>query len=737
MEIEGVLDQIVFRNEENGYTVGRFLSEDTDITIVGNALMIQEKEHLRLKGDLVFHPKYGEQFQFHSIEIIRPQERDAIIGYLSSGLIPNVGKKTAKRIVDHFGDQTLDILEEDPKKLYEVGGVGKKRIESIIEVFSSQKDLRAFMLYAQDLDLTPTYAIKIYKQYGDLARDVIQQNPYQLAEDVKGIGFIKADQIAMKLGFERDSKFRIISGLKYALNLGVIEGHTFLPLHELIEGASRLLSLEEEKLAQFVIDLSIDPGIYLSHTNMDGRCYPSYLYQAENIVATRLIRKVKRKLPLGISQEILKDLDNFLTHPLAEKQREAVVAAMESGALVITGGPGTGKTTTLKAIVHAMEALGLKVSLAAPTGRAAKRMEEATKRPAQTIHRLLQFEYTGEDFAENSRSVEETLETDVIIVDEASMMDISLMKDLLLALEEETRLILVGDIDQLPSVGPGNVLRDIIASGLMPVVHLDQVFRQGESSMIIENAHRINQGAHPILNKKGGDFFFLACPSPSQVSQLIADLVTRRLPDFYNLDPVEDIQVLTAMKKGICGVESLNKSLQERLNPKKGRQEILWRDFPYRAGDKVMQIKNDYQLKWKGQSEIYEAEGEGIFNGDIGRITEVDEEEMTLKVLYDDYRLVEYNRENLDLILPAYATTIHKSQGSEFPIVVIPLVSGPPMLLNRNLIYTAITRAKSQVVLVGDETILARMIANRQIQKRYSALDEMLRKQGALYESIS
>lgn len=736
MEIEGVLDVIVFRNEENGYTVGRFLTEDTDITIVGNALMIQEKEHLRLEGDLIFHPKYGEQFQFHKLETIRPQEKDAIIGYLSSGLIPNVGKKTAKRIVEHFGEETLEILEKSPNRLYEVEGVGKKRIESIIDAFAGQRDVRAFMLYAQELDLSPNLSIKIYKQYGENAESVIKENPYRLADEVRGIGFSRADKIAFKLGFNKDSKFRILSGMKHALGLAILEGHTYLPVKDLLEASNELLDIEIDKLQEYIVDLSIDPTIYLSHTNLDGRCYPARFYQAENVVATKLLQKVKKKAPSQYGQEILKELDEFLTHPLAEKQKEAVISSMKSGVLVITGGPGTGKTTTLKAIVYCMENMGLKVSLAAPTGRAAKRMEEATKRPAQTIHRLLQFEYVDDEFSENSRSVEDAIETDVVIVDEASMMDLMLIKDLLLAIEEETRLILVGDIDQLPSVGAGNVLRDIIASKLIPVVNLDQIFRQEETSMIIENAHRINQGTYPILNKRGGDFFYIFSNSQPQISDIIGDLVTRRLPDFYDLDPIEDIQVLSPMKKGLCGVESLNINLQKRLNPKNNRQELVWNGYPYRVADKVMQIKNDYQIKWQGQSEIYEPEGQGIFNGDIGRVTEIDEEEMTLKVIYDDYREVEYTRENLDLITPAYATTIHKSQGSEFPIVVIPLVPGPPMLLNRNLIYTAITRAKQIVVLVGEEKILHRMVDNNHILLRYSALDEMMKRQGELYETI-
>ena len=537
MEIEGVMDVVVFHNSDNGYTVGRLVTEDGDITVVGNALLIQEKENYRMDGELIYHPKYGEQFQFHKIEVIRPRERTAVIGYLSSGLLPNVGKKTAKRIVDCFGDETMDILEKTPQRLLEVEGIGKKRIQGIIEAFEEQKDLREFMLYSQEIGLSSNLAMRVFKKYGELAEAVIRENPYRLADDIRGIGFQRADKIALEMGFDRESNFRIVSGMKYVIHRAVADGHTYLPEEDVVEQSCQILGLPEEIIRQEMVSLAIDSTMYITKFEDRVCCYPIRLYQAENAVSAKLLQRVKKSIARAMAESIFENLEKELPHALEAKQKEAVEKSLNSGVLVITGGPGTGKTTTLKAIVHCMEELGLKVALAAPTGRAAKRMEEATKREAKTIHRLLQFEYIDEDGFENSRTVEEKIEADVIIVDEASMIDIVLMKDLLLSMEEDARLILVGDVDQLPSVGAGNVLRDIISSGKIPVVHLNKIFRQEETSMIIENAHLINEGKFPMLNQKGGDFFFLEQPSHENTAALVADLVKRRLPDHYGVDP--------------------------------------------------------------------------------------------------------------------------------------------------------------------------------------------------------
>lgn len=731
MQIEGIVESIIFRNEDNGYTVARFSAEDEEFTIVGNAMMLHEKEQLRLEGDWVFHPKYGEQFKFYNLEIIRPQEKSGIIGYLSSGLIPHIGEITAKRIVDRFGEDTLDILENHPERLHEIKGLGTKRIADIKSVIGEQKEIRELMLYTQKLGIGTNLSLKIYKKYGEIAQDVIQSNPYQLADDIRGIGFRRADSIARMLGFKADSDFRKLSAMKYILGESVGEGHSYLPVQELIQRSSYLLELPEDELESVLVELSIDPNIYLTGFESDDKCYFTSFYKAETNVSGKLIQKSQLKIPEGMYEDLLEKMEDKLSYPLVEAQKKAVKASLEQGVLVITGGPGTGKTTTLNAIVYVLESLGLKVTLTAPTGRAAKRMEEATSRPAQTIHRLLQFDYIpDDDIGIYSREIEEELDSDVVIVDEASMVDLLLLNDLLEGMRPDARLIMVGDVDQLPSVGAGNVLRDIIASGKIEVVELNTVFRQAKTSMIVQNAHKINHGEYPVLNKQDKDFYLVRTRNPQEAQKTIAELVSRRLPNHYGIDPMEDIQVLSPMKKGPCGVEALNKLLQKVLNPKKQQDEMEYGDYLYRVNDKVMQIKNDYELEWTSDSIIYSSKGKGIFNGDMGRIKDIDLEEDRLSVVYDECRIVNYDTSNLDLIMPAYACTIHKSQGSEFPVVVIPVVGGPPMLLTRNLIYTGITRAKKLVVLVGQRQILNRMVDNDRIDLRYSGLDERLQTLG-------
>lgn len=722
MQIEGVLDHIIFRNEDNGYTVARFLTEDGDIVVVGSHIALHEQEQLRLEGELIFHPKYGEQFQFESVTKIRPRGKRAVARYLSSGLIPHVGKVTAKKIVETFGEKTLEVIEETPERLREVEGIGKKKLEIILDALERQKEMRAFLMEAANYELSAKEALAIYKAYGESAVEVIESDPYALAGRVKGIGFVKADAIAQKVGILKDDERRMVAGMKFALARAVQDGHCYLPKDQLIREGASILEVEESKLVEEFFKLAVDPEIYI--VDRDGvKIYFLTYYRAERFVARELAERGKLDLTEHMAKDMVEAVSKTLDIELAERQKEALSRAVDSNLLVITGGPGTGKTTTLRAIVEAMETLNLSVLLAAPTGRAAKRMEEATGRSASTIHRMLKYDYIDEE-GNDSKVSGDKVEADVVIVDEASMIDLLLMRDLLDSLEPETRLILVGDGDQLPPVGAGNVFRDILVSHEVETVRLDEIFRQAESSYIVKNAHRINRGEIPEVNTEGTDFFFIEEPNPEGVRRLIASLVKDRLPKFYGIDPFDDIQVLAPMKKGICGIESLNRALQEQLNEKEEGLEV--RGFTYKLGDKVMQTKNNYQMEWKSKSAVFDAEGTGVFNGDLGRVVLVDEEGERLKVAYED-KICTYTRENLGELQPAYATTIHKSQGSEFPAVIIPILNGPPMLYTRNLLYTGVTRAKRLVVLVGSFQAMAHMVENNRIEWRYSDLHHLLK----------
>ncbi|MDD7363025.1 MAG: ATP-dependent RecD-like DNA helicase [Peptoniphilus sp.] len=717
------MDHIIFRNEDNGYTVANFVTEDSDIVVVGSHIALHEQEHLRLEGELIWHPKYGEQFQFESVTKIRPRGRAAVISYLSGGLIPHVGKVTAKKIVDTFGDETLDVIEEAPERLEEVEGIGEKKLAVILETLEKQKDMRAFLLDAADYELSNKEALSIYKVYGNESIHVIEGDPYRLADRVRGIGFLKADAIAQKVGIGREDERRMVAGMKFALSRAVQDGHCYLPKETLIAEAASVLGVEDDFLEEYLVKLAVDPEIYI--VDREGiKVYFLKYFRAESFVARELKRRGKIDLAEHMAEDMVEAVSKSLDVDLADRQKEALSRAVDSNLLVITGGPGTGKTTTLRAIVEAMEKLKLSVALAAPTGRAAKRMEQATGRSASTIHRLLKYDYIDEEGTDSLVSGDE-IDSDVVIVDEASMIDLLLMRDLLDSLKDKTHLILVGDGDQLPPVGAGNVLRDILSSGEVETVRLDEIFRQAESSYIVKNAHRINHGKPPIVNAKGTDFFFIEEPDPKRVLALITSLVKDRLPAFYDADPFDDIQVLAPMKKGVCGIENLNVALQRELNASK--KGLDFRGFTYRVGDKVMQTKNNYEMEWKSNTAVFDNEGTGVFNGDLGRVSAVDPDGEYLKVYYDD-KVCTYTRETLPELQPAYATTIHKSQGSEFPIVVIPILSGPPMLYTRNLLYTGVTRAKSVVVLVGNPQAMARMIENNRIESRYSDLDKLLKE---------
>lgn len=723
IEINGIVEKIIYRNEENGYTVAVFSSENESLTIVGNCIELKTSMEYELKGDFIHHKKYGEQFQIQEVSEILPQSEKGIIKYLSSGIIPFIGEKTAKKIVDSFKEETLKIIEENPERLLEIDGIGPQKFEKIKSALSENKDLREIMIFLNKYDLGTSLAMKIYKEYDAMAIDVIRENPYRLAEDIKGIGFKKADGIARSMGFKEDSQDRKRAALKYTLSMAALEGHSFLPKDVLIKRTKKLINSSDEDLESEIGKLSLDDRFFIEKTEDEVNCYYAPYLRAENYIAGKLNEIVNYKFDESMEiSDYLKGIEEKQNFKFAKNQSLAVEEAVKNGMLIITGGPGTGKTTTLKAIIEIFELMEKKVLLAAPTGRAAKRMKQATSRDASTIHKLLEIGFSNDENINYGYEEETLIECDVLIVDEVSMVDLMLMNTLLHSIKLGTRLILVGDKDQLPSVGAGNVLADLIESEKIKVVNLNEVFRQSEESMIIENAHLINSGKPPkITNNRE---FFLINESDENVSlNTISELVSKRLPNYYGIESKE-IQVLSPMKKGVVGVANLNKTLQKTLNPK--GSEILVGENILRLGDKVMQTKNNYNLEFRIESDFYVEDGKGVFNGDIGYIVEVDEEDRSVVVLYDDVKKVKYEYSDIDDLMLAYACTIHKSQGSEFPIVIIPLHYAPYILLTRNLIYTAITRAKQAVVLVGEYKYLDIMIKNNRVSKRYSNLCKKL-----------
>ena len=731
MVIEGVIEEIKFRNESNGYTVGRLNTSDGDITVVGYTAIVNVDETVSLEGEFVYHNKYGEQFNFSSIHIIVPSTLKGIENYLSSGLIPNIGPKTAKKIVNRFGLESLDIIQYHPDKLKEIEGIGDKKLKRIIKAYDEQRELRDIMVYLQQYDITVNNGIKIYKRYGSDTIKTINENPYRLSEDIYGIGFKTADNIANKMGISNNSPYRIEAGLKFIIMEFAGDGHCYVPKEELIHKSSKLLNVDVELLEDSIRELALKNSFYIVNNGEEINVYYAPYHIAENNVAKKIVELSRvefDELTVDADKKIKKfEEDNNIN--FGNKQKMAIKESLENGFLIITGGPGTGKTTTINAIINICEDLELQVVLAAPTGRAAKRMTETTGREAKTIHRLLEISFVEENSGFD-RDEDNPIEADIIIIDEASMIDILLMNSLVKAINPGTKVILVGDIDQLPSVGPGNVLKDIINSGAIKVIMLDEIFRQAEESMIIVNAHRVNHGDNPILNEKDKDFFFIRAKNPNEIVKTLIDLNKDRLPGFYNVDPVQDIQILTPMKKGEVGIYSLNKHIQNALNPKSSyKDEKQVGEEIFRVGDKVMQIKNNYNLEWKILKDgIEEDSGEGIFNGDFGYITDIDEEESILKVIFDEEKVVEYDFKQLDELKLAYATTVHKAQGSEFPVVIMPVSTGPPMLLTRNLFYTAITRARKLVVLVGDQRYIDMMVRNNIIAKRYSSLDRKIKE---------
>lgn len=727
--ITGFVEHIVFRNEENGYTVLNLVVEEDEVTCVGVFRFISEGESVELKGEYTVHPSYGPQFQVESYAIKAPQDIVSIERYLGSGAIKGVGAALAARIVRRFKEDTFRIIEEEPERLAEIKGISERKAQEIAEQTEEKRELRQAMIFLQNYGISLTLAVKIYQTYQlDMYR-IIQENPYKLAEDVTGVGFKIADEIAHKVGIHMDSDFRIRSGILYVLQQASLEGHTYLPKELLTRRACELLEVDADAIEKHYMDMTIDRKLVMKQTEDQVQIYASTFYYMELNVAVMLRElNVKYDFSETAVEQRIRKIEELSDLKLDEMQHIAVVEAVRSGLLVITGGPGTGKTTTINTIIQFFESEGMDISLAAPTGRAAKRMSETTGYEAKTIHRLLEISGGMDEHAGFERNEQNPLETDVLIIDEMSMVDITLIHNLLKAVVAGTRVILVGDVNQLPSVGPGCVLKDIIDSHACNVVRLNRIFRQASESDIIVNAHKINRGEPVILDNKSRDFFFLKRYDANVIISICIQLIQHKLPKYVNAEPF-DIQVLTPMRKGLLGVERLNMILQQYLNPPDAKKaEHEHGQTIFRVGDKVMQIKNNYQAEWEVRSRynIPIEKGLGVFNGDMGLVREINTFSETLTVEYEEGRMVEYPFKELDQLELAYAITIHKSQGSEYPAVIIPLLTGPRMLMNRNLLYTAVTRARKCVTLVGDEKAFYNMEANVNEQKRYSGLRDRL-----------
>ena len=736
--ITGYIDHVIFRNEDNGYTVMvlKGVEGEDELTCVGSFPVLNQGATVEVTGSYIQHHIYGKQFQASTMVEKMPEDALAMERYLGSGSIKGIGAALAGRIVRHFGKDTLRIVEDEPERLAEVKGISEKKAREIAAQIEEKSDMRKVMMFLQKYGISLNLGAKIYQKYGDSVYSVLQENPYRLAEDISGVGFKIADEIASRIGIHTDSDYRIRSGMLYTLLQATGEGHVYLPKEEFFARSSRLLGVDPSYMEKHLMDLAMDRKIIQKQKEEQILVYPTQYYYLE-LNTARMLQELNvlcpedEKLVNGRLVRIEKETGTVLD----EMQKKAVTEAASHGLFVLTGGPGTGKTTTINAIIRFFEGEGADLRLAAPTGRAAKRMTEATGYEAQTIHRLLELSGMPDEEKEGQpvhfeRNAENPLETDVIIIDEMSMVDIHLMHSLLMAVTAGTRLILVGDENQLPSVGPGNVLRDIIRSQQFSVVELKKIFRQASESDIVVNAHKINQGEQVTINNKSRDFFFLKRYDADMIIRVVIALIQEKLPRYVEARPF-DIQVLTPMRKGLLGVERLNGILQHYLNPpspdKKEKEQRLGL---FREGDKVMQIRNNYQMEWeiRGRYGISVDKGIGVFNGDTGILKVINEFAETAEVEFEDGRVAEYSFKQLEELELAYAITIHKSQGSEYPAVVIPLLSGPKMLLNRNLLYTAVTRARKCVTIVGSEETFREMINNEKQQRRYSSLDERLKE---------
>lgn len=737
--VTGYIDHIIFRNEDNGYTVFvmKGVKGEEELTCVGNFPVISQGATIEASGSYINHHVYGKQFRITSFAEKMPEDALAMERYLGSGAIKGIGAALAARIVRHFGEDTLRVVEEEPERLAEVKGISEKKAREIAAQTAEKADMRKAMMFLQKYGISLNLGAKIYQKYGDSVYSVLQENPYRLADDISGVGFKIADEIAGRIGIHTDSDYRIRSGMMYTLLQASGEGHVYLPQEELFGRASVLLGVDPSYMEKHLMDLAMERKVVLKEDGESVLVYPSRFYYLE-LNTARMLKELNILCPEdeGFVQRRISQIEKETGTILDEMQKKAVTEAASHGLFILTGGPGTGKTTTINAIIRFFEGEGVELRLAAPTGRAAKRMTETTGYEAQTIHRLLELNGLPEEEREGQavhfeRNAENPLDADVIIIDEMSMVDIHLMHSLLLAVTAGTRLILVGDENQLPSVGPGNVLRDIIRSGEFSVVELKKIFRQASESDIVVNAHKINRGEQVTLSNKSRDFFFLKRQDADIIIRVVIALIQEKLPRYVEAKPF-DIQVLTPMRKGLLGVERLNQILQRYLNPPDpSKKEKELGQGLFREGDKVMQIRNNYQLEWeiRGRYGIPVDKGVGVFNGDTGILKSINDFSETAEVEFEDGRCAEYSFKQLEELELAYAVTIHKSQGSEYPAVVIPLLSGPRMLLNRNLLYTAVTRARKCVTLVGSEETFREMINNEKQQRRYSSLDVRLKEE--------
>lgn len=732
--VTGYVEHVVFRNEDNGYTVFNLESEDGEVTCVGSFHYITEGELLELEGEYVNHSVYGTQLKVLAHKVKEPEDLVSIEHYLGSGAIKGIGASLAGRIVRRFKEDTFRIMEEEPERLAEIKGISKRKAQEIAVQVEEKRDMRKAMIFLQKYGISTALAVKIYEYYGSRLYEVLQENPYQLADNISGVGFKTADEIASRIGIHMDSDFRIRSGLVYVLQQAAGEGHIYLPQEVLASRAEQLLGVRLAEIEKYIMDLCIDRKTVRKEEYGQIRIYPSHYYYLE-LNTARMLHDldIDCDMPEEMMEKRLRKVEEREQLQLDPMQHRAVVESIRHGLLVLTGGPGTGKTTTINTMIRFFESEGMSILLAAPTGRAAKRMTEATGYESQTIHRLLEVNGNPEEEESVSgfqRNRDNPLETDILIIDEMSMVDLSLMHALLSAVVPGTRLILVGDVNQLPSVGPGSVLKDIILSGRFPVVTLTRIFRQAGESDIVVNAHKINAGETVVLDNKSRDFFFLRRQEADMIIGVIITLIQKKLPKYVGA-PQSEIQVMTPTRKGLLGVERLNSILQRYLNPPEpGKEEKEINGRIFRKGDKVMQIKNNYQIAWEVRTKhgVAVDQGMGVFNGDVGCITEVDLYGGTLDVEYDEHRKVTYPFESTDELELAYAITVHKSQGSEYPAVILPLLPGPRLLYNRNLLYTAVTRAKKCLTIVGSESVFQEMIRNKSEQNRYTSLAERIQE---------
>lgn len=741
-EIKGYVEHIIYQNADNGYTVLNLVSEGEEITCVGFLKNVGQGETVKAKGEYVSHPVYGDQFKINSFEAVPPEDKESMERYLGSGALKGVGPALAARIVKRFGDDTFRVIEEEPECLVQIKGISERKAREISAQMEEKKELREAMVYLTKYGISTSLAVKIYETYGIGLYGVMQENPYRLAEDIHGVGFKTADEIASRIGIHTDSDYRIRSGLLYTLLQSLQEGHTWLPKKILFERAEELLQVPVEAMEPLLSNLMMDKKVVIKKKDDIEQVFASAYYYAELNCAAMLyelnsfVENREEMLPseeAKIVERIEKLAKEEGLRP-DELQKKAVLESIKNGLFILSGGPGTGKTTTINTMIRFFISEGLDIFLAAPTGRAAKRMTEATGYEARTIHRMLELNGALSEEEKNrvrfERNEENPLEADVIIIDEMSMVDLPLFQALLKAISPGTRLILVGDVNQLPSVGPGQVLKDLINSKCFPVVILEKIFRQDGESDIVVNAHKINNGQEIPLDNKNKDFFFLERNDINVIYKHMIQLIKDMLPKYVDAG-IFDIQVLTPMRKGSLGVEALNRILQQYLNPPSSdKKEHAAGEIIYREGDKVMQIKNNYQIEWEVLSKygIPVDKGTGVFNGDMGVICEISEFAQTITVEFDEHRRVTYTFSQLDELEPAYAVTIHKSQGSEYPAIVMPILTGPRILMNRNLLYTAVTRAKSCVVMLGSSETVRGMINNESENKRYTALKDRIQE---------